>query len=228
MKKLTFLTIFLSMILVVVFNAYATSDNDFVLNIVHDGYPVNEIDKQVAIPFNAEYKIRLKNGHDRKCTAKVFIDGALVSKLGDFIINAKGEIDLERFLDSSLTDGKRFKFVRLTHPDVDDPNREENGLIRVEFRLEKIVKVPEIQVYPEYEFKIPGDWHYLPHDWKPDIHTMNDAFVFCSNNSATAPGATVEGSESSQTFHKAYVDVEDRVYALELRMVGLNKYSYLP
>ncbi len=113
----------------------------FVLSIVHGGYPVketgNNYNRQVAIPFNSEYKILLKNKNDRKCTASVFIDGRPVSKIGDFIINANGSLHLERFLDSSLKEGKKFKFVPLTDPSVDDPTSTQNGIIKVEFRLAK-------------------------------------------------------------------------------------------
>ena len=113
----------------------------FVLSIVHGGYPVKETgsnySRQVAIPFDSEYKILLKNKNNRKCTASVFIDGKPVSKLGDFIINANGSLHLERFLDSSLKEGKKFKFVPLTDPSVDDPTSNQNGIIKVEFRLAK-------------------------------------------------------------------------------------------
>ena len=233
MRKLIFLVLFLSPILLLSFSlSYAVSENDFALSIVHDGNPVREIDKGVAIPFDTEYKIRLKNGHDRKCTAKVFIDGALVSKLGDFILDSKGEIDLERFLDSSLTEGRRFKFVRLDHPDVDDPTRAQNGLVRVEFRLEKVryllkfddehLIIPNDDMPPlDYWYK----WDSEEHTIRPMSNYTSDTSVFCSNNSATEPGATVAGSESDQTFHHSHIDVEDRIYALELRMVGITQLS---
>ena len=113
----------------------------FVLSIIHDGYPVKETggryNRQVALPFDGEYKIRLKNKNDRSCTARVFIDGKKVSMLGDFVITAKGSVDLERFVDASLKRGKKFKFVSLDHKDVDDPTSSDNGIIKVEFRLAK-------------------------------------------------------------------------------------------
>jgi len=231
MKKVIFVILFLIFSIYSV--SYAVSDNEFTLSIVHDGYPVREIDKRVAIPFDTEYLIRLKNEHDRKCTAKVFIDGTPVSKLGDFILGAKAEIDLERFLDSSLTEGKRFKFVRLSHPDVDDPNREENGIVRVEFRLEE-----EPKVYIQSGniiIRYPDSARWLELDNKSNIRFMdgeatytNDTSVLCSNTSSTEPGATIAGSESNQTFYWSHMDVEDQVYALELRMVGITEISQLP
>ena len=267
MKKLTFLVLISALIFLFVSPLYAVSNENFVLNIVHKDVPVKEIDRRVAIPFDTEYKIRLKNENDRKATAKVFIDGILVSKLGDFILDSKGEIDLERFLDSSLTEGRRFKFVRLDHPDVDDPTKEENGIVRVEFRLERKVEVPKIQFAP----KINEGWHFLlggdglSLDFQDKIpplsfttqgnvgigstspsaildiwngnSTINTSANFTSmsnsniqvfNNASTAPGATIAGSASSQVFGRAHVDVEDVIYALELRIVGIIEISYIP
>jgi hypothetical protein len=113
----------------------------FVLSVIHNGRPVKETgpawNKEVVVPFDSEYKIRLKNKNYRSCTARVFIDGKKVSQLGDFIINSHGTIDLERFVDRSLAYGKRFKFVPLDNPDVDDPTDSSNGIIKVEFRLAK-------------------------------------------------------------------------------------------
>jgi len=193
----------------------------------------------VAVPFDSEYRIRLKNGHDRKCTAKVFIDGAPVSKLGDFILDAGGEIDLERFLDNSLTKGKRFKFVRLSHPDVDDPAREENGIVRVEFRLEKIYQF--LKLDDNHRITPNDDWSQHEYWWKyndEDIQnnttiqpmsnfTSDSSNVLCSNNSATELGATIAGSESKQTFHRSHVYTEDEIYTLELRIVGITQVSRL-
>ena len=100
----------------------------FVLSVIHDGRPVKESgsrgSRQVAIPFGSEYKIRLKNKNDRGCTARVTIDGIPISNFGDIIVNAGGTVDLERFITSSMNNGKRFKFVDLDHPDVDDPTNQ--------------------------------------------------------------------------------------------------------
>jgi len=111
----------------------------FVLSIIHDGHPVkesgNNSNRQVAIPFGSEYKIRLKNKNERSCTARITIDDTPVSRFGDIIVNSGGTVDLERFITGSMQNGKKFKFVSLDHPDVDDPTKSENGIIRVEFRL---------------------------------------------------------------------------------------------
>ncbi len=43
------------------------------------------------------------------------------------------------------------------------------------------------------------------------------------NVSATEAGATVGGSESNQRFVRADIDVEDKVYRLALKIVGLDR-----
>jgi len=218
-------------------NLFAVSNNDFIVNVSNENGFAKEIDNQVVIPFESEYELLLKNNHDRKCTAKVWIDGALVSNFGDFIIDANSELNLGRFVTESMQDGKRFKFVPLDNPEVDDPSRKENGLIKVEFRLEKIVR--QIQ-----QIEIPNNqWHYyLPCDstfyrWNNNnilldgqITTtlgdwngstlINDCCVNCSNTSAQL-GATIGGSQSDQSFTYANIDVEDEPTVIELRMKGI-------
>jgi len=221
----------------------------FILSIIHDGYPVREFgereNKRVALPFNSEYKIRLKNKNNKGCTAKVFIDDKQVSKLGDLIINANGTIDLERFIDGSLDSGKKFKFVPLDHPDVDDPTSSENGIIRVEFRLAKRENGIKINVEP-FTYK-PWNWD----DWqftKPynpwsgstgDFIVYNSGFHsdgshdgsvqmsfssnFISDNmNSLEDGATIEGGRSNQSFIYSNLDVEDFATILQLKIVGIK------
>jgi len=109
----------------------------FACTVLYDENPVKEIDGVAVIPFGSEYKILLKNNNNRKAVAKITIDGAPISSFGDLVINTNSEIILERFITKSLDKGERFKFVPLDHPDVDDPSRIENGIIKVEFRLAK-------------------------------------------------------------------------------------------
>jgi len=211
--------------------------NKFVLSVIHDGYPVKEFGtegiKRVALPFDSEYKIHLKNKNDRGCTAKVFIDDKQVSKLGDFIIHSNGTIDLERFVDSSLEQGKKFKFVSLDHPDVDDPTSSENGIIKVEFKLARKENDIKINVWPPDCWKswkvFPvepqlGPWEFWA-DIKPDITQMS---YCCSNLSGglaadnIEKGATVEGGHSDQSFTYSSLDVEDLATTLQLKIVGIK------
>ena len=226
----------------------------FVLSVLHDGHPVREFesgrDKKIALPFDSEYKIRLKNKNNRGCTAKVFIDDKQVSKLGDFIINANGTIDLERFIDSSLERGKKFKFVPLDHPDVDDPTSSDNGIIKVEFRLAR--KKNGIKIKTDPIVWKPWNWDdYEP--WKFDgvlgggtsdfIYSnstggLNGSVSFCCSDNFVSDdaglakstlrnnvedGATVEGSRSDQSFVYSELDVVDfPTTILRLKIVGIK------
>jgi len=225
----------------------------FVLSIIHDGHPVKEFggigNKRVTLPFDSEYKIRLKNKNNKGCTARVFIDDKQVSKLGDLIINANGTIDLERFVDSSLEHGKKFKFVSLDHPDVDDPTSSKNGIIKVEFRLakkENSIKINIDQTYKPWNW---DDWKYTEF-YKPWNFTTGDFIVYSDNNTGTLrnsggpvqcsfssdanfisenitntdleDGATVEGRHSDQSFVYSNLDVEDFATILQLKIVGIK------
>jgi len=186
-------------------DCYAVSSDGFVMNVILDDKPVNEIvGNEVAIPFNSEYKLRLKNNNTRGSTVRITIDGVAISMLGDLILRANEEIDLERFIDRSLEEGKRFKFVPLDNPEVDDPSRKENGEIVAEFRMEKEETI--------YIGPAPfSGWEFYE----------NNA-ILCSCSADVQPGATIGGSQSTQRFYKANIDVEDRIYKLTLKIVGLH------
>jgi len=215
MKK----TLIISSICILCFvsSAFAVTRNGFNLTVIKDDNPVREISGQVAIQFNTEYKLRLKNNNLRRCSATVWIDGALVSELGNFIIDGDGLLDIERFLGESLTEGKRFKFVPLSHPDVDDPNRAENGIVKVEFRLERLQEImPKNWDSKSLEFDIDGDMIAPLYDVEL-LTTDVSQVTFCSN---TTTGATIPGSYSTQSFHKVTFEGGDEVVTIRLKMVG--------
>ena len=91
-------------------------DNQFVICVLHNGRVLRESNRgMVHIPYNGQYKIRLKNKHTYlRAKARVSVDGRSVSNLGDFILQAGETLDLERFLDYSMSEGSRFKFVPLS------------------------------------------------------------------------------------------------------------------
>ncbi len=200
---------------------FAVGRDGFVANIIQDGYQVKELSNKVSLPFYSEYQIRLKNTHDRKATAKVFIDGIPVSKLGDIVIPSNGQVNIERFLDRSLTEGKKFKFVPITHPEVDDPYSKDNGTIKVEFKLERKYE-PNVLILPEKPYsRIPLP--YSGTEWKiftgtNGINTVSNTNISCSTTSA---GATIGGGESYQIFTEIHLDMEDQVFTIELKIIGI-------
>jgi len=223
-----FVRLIFAVILLIPSLAYAVSQESFTLTVLHENKPIREFSKQVIVPFHDEYKLRLKNNHNRRCSAEVFIDGAPVSSIGNFIINSNGILDLERFLTDSLTEGKRFKFVPLSDPNVDDPNREENGLIEVVFTLEK--EYQPIKHY--YSYSDNGNVLIMGTDVNVSSGILNsNPLVFANGEMGTSltstlcssAGATVPGSASNQTFYKVDFEPGEKAVTLCLRMVGIDK-----
>ena len=197
----------LFLIMIMLFSwLFAISENSFVLNIINNENPLKEIDGLVVMQFDSEYELLIKNENNRDCTAKIWIDGTLVSSFSDFIIRAGDEFNLERFVTESMDEGQRFKFVPLDNPEVDDPYRVENGVVKVEFRLEKqyIIIMPE----PSYPY------------WLIDgsTTTLTSNSINCSSSAA---GATIGGSDSDQSFAYSSIDLEDETTILELKIRGI-------
>lgn len=194
-------------------------DSQFVLCVLHDGSPVREINGKATIPFGSEYKIRLKNKDPGlRAKARVWVDGRKASGLGDFILNPGETLDLERFLDASLTSGRRFQFVPLSDSRVNDPTDSDNGLIKVEFYREvsnfldwqKTIVIdpvdPWIPSRPWTPRKGSGTGDGLPYTWQTtNCYNSNRSFTssLASSKIAASPssaGATVEGGHSGQSF----------------------------
>ena len=222
-------------------------DSSFVLCVLHEGSPVREINGQVSIPFQSEYKVRLKNKHGYLRTkARVWIDGRKVSNLGDFILKPGETLDLERFLDQSLSSGNRFKFVPLSDDRVNDPTDKNNGTIKVEFYRELDLlngwKPPKIVPLtprdPDYWYTYDsntgigfhsGSGHAINSSTRVgSVKTFSSASnvnLNCSliSSSPTSAGATVEGNWSGQSF--AYGDdFQTEVFpvTLTLRLRGIG------
>jgi hypothetical protein len=120
--------------------------NRFVVCIIKDGTILKELENgSVPIPFGSEYKIRLRNKHNRRAVCKLYIDGENVSG-GGFIIGANSHVDIERPADVA----RKFKFVSLDSEEAYDhgkngPNFNKiKGVICAEFALEKEYKQAHI------------------------------------------------------------------------------------
>lgn len=224
-------------------------DSQFVLCVLHDGSPVREINGKASIPFNSEYKIRLKNKHSNlRAKARVWVDGRKASGLGDFILNPGETLDLERFLDESLTSGRRFQFVPLSDSRVNDPTDSDNGLIKVEFYREVSFWdwQKTIVIDPQTIPKQPKPWtpsSPYPDPWTPRRgsgtgdglpYTWPTTYCSSSNSmsvssswraepSSAQAGATVEGGHSGQSFvYGSDFSTETFPVTLTLRLKGIS------
>ena len=144
-------------------------NNKFVLTVIQNGQIIKELENgQVNIPFNSEYKIRLRNKHSRRAVCKLHIDGENVSG-GGFIIEANSFVDIERTVETA----RKFKFVSLDSEEAYDygkngPNYDKKkGTIVAEFALEKEYVAPVYAPYPVHPLSrlvypwrrgVSGDW----------------------------------------------------------------------
>lgn len=132
---------------------------DFVVSVIHNGKPVREFNESgnrtCRIPFNSEYKLRVKSKTWKKALVSISIDGTDVLTGGkQVILNPYQSVELERFVDD-LNSGKKFKFISVEQGaktgEVQDPTAEENGLIRVQIYPEidaPVVKVSDSRSVP--------------------------------------------------------------------------------
>lgn len=218
-------------------------DSQFVLCVLHKGSPVREIGSVVHLPFHSEYKVRVKNKHSfLRAKARVSIDGRQVSNLGDFILQPNETLDLERFLDESMTKGRRFKFVPLGDSRVNDPTDEENGIIKVEFYRETqtIFRPPIRPLRKGFSPRRPGGDGTIDVNWVND----NSSFTYTGGGGGTTSscyvsnsimpindsyvpedaGATVEGGHSGQSFvYGSDFQTEAYPVTLELAIRGVDR-----
>jgi hypothetical protein len=130
---------------------------NFVTCIKVNGQVLRETAGTVTIPFGSEYTILLKNLNSVRAQVKVDIDGDNVTD-GWLILSADTSLDLERSIrNGNLSRGNRFKFIERTeaiekHRGV----KEDDGLVRVEFKMEKVYE-PRKHYYDEW-VPVPNPW----------------------------------------------------------------------
>jgi hypothetical protein len=130
-----------------------TYKKNFVCAIKVNGKVLRESSDRVELPFGSEYSILLKNLDTVRVQAKVSIDGD--DATGWLVVSPNSSIDVERFV-KDLDRGNRFKFIERT--DAVENHRGvklDDGLIRVEFRREKVFETPKIVYhYPYYPYGV--------------------------------------------------------------------------
>jgi hypothetical protein len=172
-------------------------------NILRESYSCSPA--ETYLPFNSEYSIFLKNTHNRKAIAKITIDGTDVLSGKGVILNPYGSDTLERFiLDGNLTIGKKFKFVPLSDSRVQDPTSSENGLIKVEFRLEKRLNISvarPISISNKMSYRAPDErTRYREVSATMNMFETASCNYYVNNSMPESNGATIEGSTSNQRF----------------------------
>lgn len=187
--------------------------NGFVMSIVKDGSAVREEKRKVVLPFESEYAVKLHNKNNRTAVCDLFINGDDVSE-GGFVVHANSFVNIERFLGGNLNSGKRFKFAKLSSPQVKDKDNFENGVVEARFRLVKdnLLWITATTCTGNLKNTLDtGDFVY-------DGGIMSQCNYTCST---LQEGATVEGSNSDQSF--IYTDVgelEENITSIKIKIMS--------
>lgn len=180
-------------------NGFVVSIHDSKSNVLRENK-----NKEVFLPFDSEYKIRLRNKHKRKAVAEITIDGTKILGENRIIIEPNSSTDVERFcIDGDLKNGNKFKFVRADennhHPGVQDPTSIENGNVKVRFWLEKKDEIG----YLSYKlFKEKEIYYYkgtVPYSVEKPIYYSNNN-TFYSPLHTSSNWNCISGGEGTQSF----------------------------
>lgn len=122
---------------------------NFVAAIKVGGKVLRESSDRVEIPFGSEYSVLLKNLDTVRMQAQISIDGQ--NATGWLVVNPGDSVDIERFCRQNYDFGNRFKFIERTerieqHRGVGA----EDGLVRIEFKREKVYDPPKIVEHHTY------------------------------------------------------------------------------
>lgn len=117
--------------------------NNFVATVKVGNKILRENQNTVTVPFGSEYSIYLKNLSSVRALVRVSVDGQDATEGVWLIVPANSPLELERFIkNGNMSRGNRFKFIERTgqieeHRGVGA----EDGLIRVEYKFEKINQI---------------------------------------------------------------------------------------
>lgn len=216
-------------------------NNGLVCTVSVGGKILRENEGQVSLPFGSEFSLRFKNTRTEKAVAAIKIDGVDPMNGSRLIIPGLGEAELQGFMSADGSAAKAaFRFIEKTAAIADHRgNIISDGLIEVVFQFEE--PIPEIV---RRNVLIQEDVIYPPDSpWKPNYPKLKrynlgglnymsngpgtQAFTCANlpeaslNNSATADGITVQGSDIHQAFRTGYTRrLAAKQYALSIKLMG--------
>jgi hypothetical protein len=228
-----------------------THKKNFVVAVKVNGKVLRESNDRVELPFGSEYSILLKNLDSVRMQARIYIDGT--DAVDWVIINPNSSVEIERFLKvaGSLDKGNRFKFIEMTDKIEEHRGiKADDGLIRVEFKREKVFEFPKTVVhYHTYPYQNP--WHErYPYGYTPNwnisttasaaggLITRSSHTTFSSSSASANPapivamnmmsaqanvndaGITVPGSISDQKFVSVQGFDTEQSEVVVLHLVG--------
>ncbi len=217
-----------------------TYNTGFVAVVKWNGKILREDKDLVFLPFGSEYSILLKNLNSRKCLVKISIDGQDVLDSNSLILEPNTEIELEGFMKGMKAKNK-FKFIKKTK-EISDyrGDRIDDGIIRIEYWFEKIVKrlqiINEYIYTPYYNYDLISNstqWHQLQYGTSLKQNTLTGDKVSSNLSSSVNlnsvnfvqdEGITVKGSEINQNFSYGHFgQPEDYSNVIILRLIGSKK-----
>lgn len=204
--------------------------NKLVAAIKVAGQILRENGSSVVLPFGCEYSILLKNLNSVRVQVKVSVDGKDATEGTWLVIQQNNSLELERFISNgNLYSGNRFRFIKRTR-NIENHRgvKIEDGIIRVEYKTEKVQRVEDVAIRRHYYNDWSWDWTYYPPYPRPyyprPYWTCNQTFTShstaapqsmmarcsagessasfaCNNQVSSDAGITVPGSHSQQQFH---------------------------
>lgn len=153
------------------------------------GKILRESGDTVVLPFGSEYSILLKNMDSVRSKVSVFIDGENATDGTELIIGPNQNLELERFIKhGNLDAGNRFKFIERTEAIEDNRGiKIDDGLIRVEFKREKVVRHEHVVTHYDYDYTWPcpyQPWPWPRRTWRSGTRTLGQAFTGAQFNAS--------------------------------------------
>jgi hypothetical protein len=122
---------------------------NFVVAIKVGGKVLRESSDRVSLPFGSEYSVLLKNLDTVRMQAKIDIDGQEACRW--VVIDPGKSVEIERFYRGNNERGNRFKFIERTERVEEHRGvQAEDGLVRVEFKRERVYELPKIVEHHTY------------------------------------------------------------------------------
>lgn len=161
---------------------------NFVACIKVGGQILRESNDRVELPFGSEYSILLKNLDSVRMQARISIDGK--DATGWVIVNPNQDVEVERFIED-LTKGNRFKFIERTerieqHRGI----KPEDGLVRIEFKREKVYEAPKVVEHHTYH----NHYRYYGHPW---YSVYPGQIIYTSSSGLAQAGTSFQGLQQN-------------------------------
>jgi len=157
-------------------SAMVYNPNKVVACVKVGGRVLREDGDSVTLPFGSEYSVLVKNLNPVRIKCKVSIDGTDATDGLWLIVNPNDDLELERFIhNANLEAGNRFKFIERTS-EIEEHRgiKAEDGLIRIEFQVEKRTVVDEV-IHRTHHTYI-DDYDYWPRPCWPRRRRWDDTF----------------------------------------------------